>query len=252
MRSQRSQVRAPPGTPDFIFRLMHIGTPEKVIFPMPYTSDMELGGKVVLSSLTQMSVCATLVALEDNPSATVVIAGEHTFGKDLPSTGEIMEEKIVAAGVNPENVVLLDDEFGGRLDNTPLQVTAFNIWLQQFLGYNPEILTLAHGFHAPRLEVHMGRYGVLSTYRDISSLLMDADLADTFPELQLLDKFEARERWVRGLSYVDRKGLVTKVATNKLGPHVHNILVGENGELEVIDMSAKRRIAELELLGLSI
>lgn len=190
------------------------------------------------------SVGAAIVSADMFHDARVVLAGEHTFGGDMPSTGELMAEELLLAGVESERIVVLDNSFGFHFNNTSFQVKALGLWLEE-LKIQPRLLTLAYDFHMVRLKRCMRSSGIKSDFADIVTTLNSVNLGSEYPEHDFLSSFNARERLVRAFSLFDRKGILTRLITGINGPHVHDVCQDEDGEFQFMNMSATSRLAEV-------
>lgn len=186
---------------------------------------------------------ATIVAASNFPDSEIVLAGEHTFGQDKPSTGLLMSEELIIAGVEPERIVVLDDRETG-LNNTSFQVNALRDWLTQ-LDRQPNLLTLAYRFHIKRTRRYLLNKGVDSEFGQIEAVLSTAGLFDSYPQLMHLSSFDRREALMRAVSVIDRGGAFIRLITSLRGPHVHDLNFNSDGEPVFMDMSARSRLAEL-------
>lgn len=215
----------------------------EIIFPLPYTSNIDYAGNVFLSAFSMASAGAAIIAASKFPRAKVVLAGEHTFGASMPSTGELMKEELAIAGVDPERMVVLDNK-GCGLNNTSFQVEALCNWLAGF-KFQPSLLTLAYGFHRKRTGRYLLHNGVSSEFFEIEDILRAAGVLDRFPELEYLDSFNRRERLMRAVSLIDRDGAFLRFVTKIRGPHLHDLYLDDDATPVFIDMPAKSRLVEI-------
>ncbi len=211
---------------------------EQILFPFAYTSNLSEAGSPTLTVLSKMSVVATeLVSNELDEPARIVIAGEQTFGPHFASTGELMSRALKSSGVGYSSLTVLDREYGGKLNNTTLQVRALARYLSEAESTrrDVELIGIVHAFHAERAKMLMDAYGVTARIKIIEDVIMGSPLADQYREIvEALSHFEGvRERVARSVNSIERKGRISILASRILGAPVHDIKYNEkNGKPE--------------------
>lgn len=226
---------------------------ERIIFPLPYTSNSYNGVGIVPSCFSTMSALAAGAVHLAYPNSRIVIAGEHTFGPDRASTGELMKDILVAQGVEATKVRLLDNA-SSPLNNTALQIRALDSYLRELALTDFKVVPVAHDFHMQRVKRMIDAYGLLAEFAEIGNILDQKGLKSAYErELSALEHFESRESLARAMSWIDPRGYVTMAVTAVLGPHVHDASFDPVSEkVEVFNQTARKRIAEVAELELDL
>lgn len=218
------------------------------IVVFPYSSNVICDDKklkAILSILTKMSVDASVAYWKQNRGSKLILIGETCYSPSLPNTAELMKEYVKKAKIPEKSLVLLDNDNGKFLNNTPLQAAGLANFLKSEVPATMTVIGLR--YHLSRVETHLKAFGVNAEYMAAEDILADTGLIQDYKKyLPYLAKAERSEKWLRRLALVDRKGRITNIGTRLKGPRVVDIVSAPDGKLHFINTFSRLRQTELQ------
>jgi len=229
--------------------------PFDFIVPFPYSSVAEYGPtgelQTRLSVMSQMAIDGAVAAWQTNGEAgSIILVGETGYDRPLASTGDLMQDYLLAAQVPIDNIVNLRQLADGTaLNNTYLQAHAIG----EFLAEYPSAQTLALGlaYHLPRMRRACRAYSVAAEYRSVEAALQAVDrLAAYAPQLASIRKLRFSEYVLRAITLLDAKGTLLTATTARRGARVMDVVLTPEGEPQLLKTTVPKLMQELTIVQL--
>lgn len=190
--------------------------------------------RVWLSLLSEFSVHAA-ERLAELTKLPIRIAGEHSYGPNRPSTAELMQAKI------SENILTnVIEKDRVNLINTGKQMQAHAEYMSDC-----KLLVVGLDFHLVRVLMHAKAFGLTNiAATSVEEIFTFDKTIQNYPELSAISSIAARERYIRLLTILDRKGHLLDLLAGIQGPRLHDI-EKVDGEFVPIMSTTRKHFREL-------
>lgn len=183
----------------------------------------------------------------------IVLFSDASFGEKRLSTGKLMQEFLVGAGIKRNRIILFGNP---ELNQTSTQVELLSKLMQDDDNSDGEVLYLSWDYHRERIANHAKGFGVnakvVSAEEVLKHLRPEFDL-DELRAVLPLAKIEKMEKTRRAISRYDTKGIIPRILKPIMGGSYMldnrkggKARVGFRRPLEFVYKQGKKRLEEFE------
>lgn len=198
---------------------------------IPYSSNLRKFGETVtgearLSFYSSFALNVALELYEDGKFDKFVLVSDATFGGEKKSTGLLMKEALLRARtVRPiyeASITLLD---GVSLNNTPAQIKALTAYQRKNSFQCKPFLLIDWRFHDERIRHYMRGFGLNADTISVETAHQYYNPKFQLEKLQkvLPKAFDRREKKLRMLARIDKRGFIPRFLKRLTGPVVTDI-----------------------------
>lgn len=217
----------------------------ELLVPTTYTSTVRERQIAELTALSMAAIdatCLLALSVEDrgHKPPDILIAGETTFSGHS-STSELMRDRALDTfGIEKHRIHILGQTPGNNLIHTAKQMKRLSDAVSGDMAEKALVIPLR--FHAVRVLDHARQFRLgrlrATTAQDI--LAAEGVLGD-YPELDYLDDFWKRERFIQLLTKFEPNGYILDILAALQGPRLHDVKQTDDGSgYEAIISTARK------------